>query len=243
MFNARGQFSLDSAFPRSNDWRCHQWSRDGPTPMPPSDQVRFPASGPLPCSAGPALPSSKEGGSEARWFAETVEPHEPLLRAYLLRRFPSLPDHDDVIQETYTRLFRARQVGRLTYAKAFLFTAARNVAIDMYRRRRTSNHETISEITELPVLDTGPGVVEAIDRQQRLDLLAEAVSALPERCRQVMMLRHLDGLSYKEIAQRLGISPETVKVHMIKGVRACVGLFRRHGLLEASAPVPREDSR
>lgn len=174
---------------------------------------------------------------QARWFAEEVKPYEPALRAYLLKRFPSLPDHDDLVQETYTRLLRARESGRLTFAKAFLFTAARNVAIDMFRRRRTVAHEPLSEFEELPALDEAPGVVDRLDRQQRLDLLIEAVASLPERCRQVMMLRHLDGLAYKDIAERLGISPETVKVHMVKGVRDCTAFFRKHGMLETEARV------
>ncbi len=169
---------------------------------------------------------------QARWFSEEIKPYEPALRAYLHKRFPSLPDHDDLVQETYTRLLRARADGRLTYAKAFLYTAARNAAIDMFRRRRVVTLEPISELTELPALDATPGIAETLERQQRLEMLIEAVAALPERCRQVMMLRHLDGLAYKEIALRLGISPETVKVHMIKGVRDCTSFFRARGLLE-----------
>lgn len=43
---------------------------------------------------------------QARWFSEHVQPHEPALRAYLSKRFPSLPDHDDLVQETYARLLR-----------------------------------------------------------------------------------------------------------------------------------------
>ena len=175
------------------------------------------------------------GNGESKWFSEDVKPFEPALRAYLSKRFPSLPDHDDVVQETYIRVLRARESGRLTYAKAFLFTAARNVAIDIFRRRRTVTHEPISELVELPVLEATPGVAETLEHQQRLELLIEAVSALPERCRQVMMLRHLDGLSYKQIAAQLGISPETVKVHMVKGVRDCVAYFQRHGLLDNPA--------
>src|SRR3954468_11258173 len=67
---------------------------------------------------------------ESRWFSEQVSQHEPALRAYLLRRFPSLPDHDDMIQETYARTVRAWKMGRLTHVRGFLFTAARNIAID-----------------------------------------------------------------------------------------------------------------
>ena len=105
---------------------------------------------------------------QARWFSEEIKPYEPALRAYLLKRFPSLPDHD-LVQETYTRLLRAQANGRLTYAKAFLFTAARNVAIDMFRRCRTVSHVAISDMTELPVLEETPDVVTSLERHQRLD--------------------------------------------------------------------------
>ena len=66
---------------------------------------------------------------------EHVHPHEPALRAYLSKRFPALPDHDDLVQETYARILRVDDPGRLTHPKAFLFTTARNVAIDLFRRR------------------------------------------------------------------------------------------------------------
>ena len=167
----------------------------------------------------------------SRWFSEQVQPHEPALRAYLSKRFPALPDHDDLVQETYVRTLRAHEGGRVPCARAFLFTTARNAAIDLFRRRRGQAHEEISELSALPLLDEAPGIAEAAEREQRLEVLLEAILALPERCRQVMMLRHLDGLAYKEIAERLGISPETVKVHMIKGVKDCTRFFRQRGLL------------
>lgn len=169
---------------------------------------------------------------QTRWFSEEVKPYEPALRAYLSKRFPSLPDHDDLVQETYTRILRARESGRLTYAKAFLFTAARNAAIDMFRRRRKAVHEPISELAELPALEDAPSTIDAIERQHRHAMLVQALASLPERCRAVMMLRHIEGLAYKDIAARLGISPETVKVHMLKGVRDCTAFFKARGLLE-----------
>ncbi|MSU51256.1 MAG: sigma-70 family RNA polymerase sigma factor [Opitutus sp.] len=169
--------------------------------------------------------------SLSQWFSEQVQPHEPALRAYLSKRFPALPDHDDLVQETYIRTLRAHEGGRVPCARAFLFTTARNAAIDLFRRRLGHTHEEISEFTALPLLDEAPDIAEGAERAQRLEVLLEAILALPERCRQVMMLRHLDGLAYKEIAGRLGISPETVKVHMIKGVKDCTRYFRQRGLL------------
>jgi RNA polymerase sigma factor (sigma-70 family) len=169
---------------------------------------------------------------QARWFAEEVKPHEPLLRGYLLKRFPSLPDHDDIVQEAYIRLLRAEGNGRAMFAKSFLFTVARNLAIDMLRRRQAVTHEPISDFTEMPVLDQAPGVAESLEHQQRVEVLIEAIASLPERCREVIMLRHLDGLPYKEIASRLGISPNTVRLHIVKGMRDCAAFFEKHGFLE-----------
>lgn len=168
---------------------------------------------------------------QARWFSEHIQPYEPALRAYLMKRFPALPDHDDLMQEVYVRTLRAQESGRVTHAKAFLFTTARNAAIDLFRRRRGPAHHEITEITALALIDEAPGLAESLEREKRLDVLLEAMLALPERCRQVMMLRHLDGLPYKEIAVRLGISPETVKVHMIKGVKDCTRFFLQRGFL------------
>jgi RNA polymerase sigma-70 factor (ECF subfamily) len=168
---------------------------------------------------------------QARWFSEQVQPHEPALRAYLSKRFPALPDHDDLVQETYVRTLRAHEGGRVPCARAFLFTTARNAAIDLFRRRRGRTHEEISECEALPLLEDVREIAEAAEHTERLEVLLDAILALPERCRQVMMLRHLEGLAYKEIAERLRISPETVKVHMIKGVKDCTRFFRQRGLL------------
>ena len=170
---------------------------------------------------------------ELHWFDTEVRPCEPALRAYLQKRFPALSDHDDLVQEAYVRLLHARREGRVTSAKAFLFTVTRNLAIDMFRRRRrTATHEPISDVVDQPALEEPVDFVAASEHQRRMDILLEAVLALPERCRMVMMLRHLDGLSYKEIADRLGISANTVRVHMVKGVKDCTVFFRQQGLLD-----------
>jgi len=179
---------------------------------------------------------------QARWFAEEVQPHEPALRAYLQARFPSLRDFDDIVQESYTRLLRAQAGGGVRYTKAFLFTTARNATLDLFRRARTAPLHTVAEGAELTLLDDRPGPIEQGEQAYRLEVLAEAVRALPDRCRQVIMLRYLDGLAYKEIAAQLDIPPETVKFHMAKGMRRCAEFFTERGLLSASPSVAKECS-
>lgn len=171
---------------------------------------------------------------QTRWFSEHVHPHEAALRAYLSKRFPSLPDHDDLIQETYARLLRVDDPARLIHPKAFLFTTARNAAIDLFRRRDGRPQESLDEIIELPLLDPPAGVVETMERRQRRETLTEALQSLPERCREVMLLRYLDGCSGKEIAGRLGISLGTVKGHLLKGVRDCARYFEARGLVDVA---------
>lgn len=181
---------------------------------------------------------------QTRWFSEHVHPHEPALRAYLSKRFPSLPDHDDLVQETYARILRMGDPSRLAHPKAFLFTTARNAAIDLFRRShaRPQTCETGTEdVTEL-LLDAPPTPAETMERRQRRENLTEALRALPERCREVMLLRYLDGCSSKEIAARLGISLGTVKGHLLKGVRDCARFFEARGLVNAAPEESKEAS-
>lgn len=176
---------------------------------------------------------------QTRWFTLEVQPHEAALRAYLRSRFPLLHDCDDVIQETYRRLLREKDAGRIRHPRAFLFTAARNVALDVFRRRKTAGTEPITHPAAENVLDDRPDAAEVLSQRQELEILTDAVRTLPDRCRQVIMLRYLKGCSYKEIAHLLDISTETVKTQMATGVRRCTEYFEARGLLPGQSPLPR----
>ena len=182
---------------------------------------------------------SSPPSEQARWFAEEVQPHESSLRAYLRSVFPSLPDVDDLVQESYARLLRAKEAGRISYAKAFLFTTARNAALDFFRRRKIVSIETVGDLHELSVLEDKPDTGETISKQQELELLGQAVRTLPDRCRQVLMLRLMHGYSHKEIAAELRISEHTVKAQLAKGMRRCASFFAERGLLP-NAPAKEE---
>ncbi len=171
-----------------------------------------------------------ENLENARWFADEVHPHEPRLRAWLSLRFPALRDMDDLVQETYLRLLRARSTGSIAHPKSFLFATARNAALDRVRRERSLTFEPLREEEES--IDTRVETPVHADQQSRKDqLLAEAIRALPPRCREVLMLRKLHGLSHEEIAARLGVSKNTVNAHITSGMLRCRDHFRTHGLV------------
>lgn len=185
------------------------------------------------------MPPPPNDSEQTRWFAEEVQPHESTLRAWLRGLFPTLPDMDDLVQESYVRLIRAREAGKVSYAKAYLFTTARNAAMDFFRRRKVVSIEAVGDMADSTVLDERPDAADAVSKQQELDLLAEAVRDLPDRCRQTLTLRLLYGLSHKEIAAELKVSEHTVKAQLAKGMRRCTVYFEERGLLKAGRPAPK----
>ncbi len=164
------------------------------------------------------------------WYAEHLQPLATSLRAWLRGRFPALVDPDNLAQEALTRVWRAHVSGELRSAKAFLYATARNLAVDELRRRQTIAFDAVAEISELPVIDYAPNAAEAAARSQELDILTHAIQALPERCRQVLTLRKIYGLSQKAIASELGIAEHTVEAHIASGMRRCAEFLHRHGL-------------
>lgn len=166
----------------------------------------------------------------ALWFAHEVQPHETALRAYLRAHFSSLRDHDDVVQETYIRLLRARERGPIASPRGLLFATARNAARDLLRRRAASPNVPIAENDAARVFDDAPGVSETVSRRQETDLLAAAIAELPPRCREILVLRKFENLSHREIAAKLGIAEHTVEAQLTKALHRCEEFFARHGL-------------
>ena len=170
---------------------------------------------------------SSPDSEPARWFAERVQPHEPMLRAWLRSRFKSEDDIDEVVQETYLRLLRAREQSEVASPKAFLFAVARNLALDRFRHREAVPMESLVESEARSVLEEGDDTPETIAHHQELELLTEAIQSLPDRCRHIFTLRKVYGLSQPEIARQLGLSENTVSAQLTIGVKKCMAFMLR----------------
>ena len=166
----------------------------------------------------------------SRWFATEVQVHATSLRAWLRGMFPVLPDPDNIVQESLTRVWRVRQTIDVPSPKALLFTTARHLALDEIRRRKIAPFEPLAEIERLSVLDEGATAADTTAHRQELELLNQAIQSLPPRCRQVLTLRKIYGLSQKEIAAQLRISEHTVEAQVANGMRGCAKFLARHGL-------------
>lgn len=190
-----------------------------------------------PRSELPAVPASELPTSTAvslpdpsQWFAREVQPHEPLLRSWLRGAFPAVRDVDDVVQESYLRLWRTQTSRQVRSARSFLFTVARRVVLDALRRERRSPLAAVPDPAAFEVADETPGVIENAALTERLDVVADALMTLPPRCRDVVMLAKLKGLSRHEVAAQLGISVKTVDEQLARGIRRLERTLRERGV-------------
>ena len=166
-----------------------------------------------------------------QWFAQEVYPHGAELKAYLRGSFPAVRDVDDVVQESYLRVWRRMMRGPVASARSFLYRVARNVAIDAVRRSAAAPVDQMADLNGLNASDGKPDAAEEACTSEELELLLVAIERLPRRCREVVVLRKLRGLSPREIAVELGMSEGTVHVHGAKGVRRCEEFLRERGLV------------
>ena len=176
--------------------------------------------------APPCVPAAQP----AEWFRTEVQPHEPQLRAWLLRQFPGLSDIDDVVQEARLSVLKARETGTIASVKSYFFTTARNCAVAFFRKRKHLADVPVSEMPELSVLTGDADVAETVNARLEQELIAQAIAALPVRCREIVILRCLQGLPHGEIARRLGLSEQTVRVQVTRGMVKLTAAFAALGV-------------
>lgn len=165
------------------------------------------------------------------WFNKELAPHEPLLRNYLRGKFPAVRDVDDVVQESYLRVYRTRAKQPIDSVKGFLFMVAKRLALDALRRNKTATDERVTDFDPNGVIEETESVPEAISKRQEVRLLAEAIQSLPTRCREIMILRKIEGLTHREISARLGINEATVETHVRRGIAKCADYLAARGVV------------
>jgi RNA polymerase sigma-70 factor (ECF subfamily) len=151
------------------------------------------------------------------WFTREVLPLEAGLTRFLRRHWRDQSEIADLRQEVYARLCDSARSGAPKQIKPFLFAVARNLIVDLVRRAppgaHTSSDDECAESADMIMPDH-----EALARQY-LQILQQAINRLPGRCREVVLLRRLEGLSQRETAARMGVTEHTVERQMVKAMR------------------------
>ncbi len=154
------------------------------------------------------------------------------LRGFLNRE----QDIEDVVQETYLKAFTAEKEREIEQPKAFLFSIAKNLALNELNRKSRQMTGYIEECQSEISLGKTATTEHEIEAEQSLGKYCQAVASLPEKSRKVYLLRKVHGLKHKEIAEHLGISLSSVEKHLKLGLEVCRNYMREQNT-ENSAEI------
>ncbi len=155
-----------------------------------------------------------------QWFVREVLPLEATLMHFLRRNWHNTADHADLCQDVYVRVYEAALEQIPAQTKPFVLATARNLLIDHVRREHVISIETVADLDMLGVGADEAQPDRVVMAREELRRLQDALDLLPPRCREAVVLRQVEGLSRREIAQRMSISEETVKRHLAAGACA-----------------------
>jgi RNA polymerase sigma-70 factor (ECF subfamily) len=161
-----------------------------------------------------------------RLFAE----HGRALQAFLYRRVRQHTDAAELAQEVYLRMLRVTDMTAIRNPEAYLFTVASNLAKEHARHERedgaaldVDNPLVQEQLAELPAF------ASQLDGERRIKRLREVMQQLPPKCQAAVVLQYWQGLSYEEIAQRLGVSTHMVKKYLSQALVHCRRRMARLG--------------
>ncbi len=150
----------------------------------------------------------------------------PRILGYAIRHLGGdRAEAEDVTQESLLRLWRGAQdwPANSVQVLPWLYRVAGNLCIDRIRARVRRRSSPLDEAPDLA--DAGIGVEAQMIAGDRLTALDQALACLPERQRQAVVLRHIEGLTNPEIATVMDIGVEAVESLTARGKRALVAVL------------------
>ncbi len=156
------------------------------------------------------------------WFVREVLPLERALTAYVRRNWRVADDVFELRQDIYEHALIGARRELPANTRAYMYALARNHLINQAKRARVVQFDIIADLDGESV---GFDMFEAERGLTARDELRHAkagIDKLPPRCREVMRLRKLDGLSTQEAAEALGVSTETVRQQLKYGMKALI---------------------
>lgn len=144
-------------------------------------------------------------------YAVVLRKHARPLAAYAWRMLGSESEAQDIVQETFLRLWTQAQRwdSQQAVLSTWLHRIAHNLCIDALRKRGKVRESSDEELGQL--LDDHETFEQEISRESRQIQLHKAIAALPERQRSALILTHFQGLSNKEVAQILDVSVDALE--------------------------------
>jgi RNA polymerase sigma-70 factor (ECF subfamily) len=144
-----------------------------------------------------------------------------VIKSLHWRFLHSQHDIEDVAQQAYLKAYCAEQEKAIEHPKSYLFTIAKNIAINELTKTSNRITEYLEECDESIAIESSATLESEVEAEQSLGIYCDAVASLPEACRRVFLLRRVHGLKQTEIAESLGVSLRNVEMHLQKGTLQC----------------------
>lgn len=147
-------------------------------------------------------------------FRDNILPLKDKLFRLALRITFDSSEAEDIVQDTLIKAWDKRdEWQQIESIESYCMTITRNLAIDRSQKMEARNMELTAEAQEMPDTLTPEKLFE---QDEQLRLIHQAINSLPEKQRTIVQLRDIEGKSYKEIAEILGITEEQVKVNLFR---------------------------
>lgn len=152
-------------------------------------------------------------------FDQVYELYSHKLYSFIFRILKNEAEADDIVQEVFVKIWESREkLGDYRLLNSYIFTIAYNNSIDLIRKR-INNNKYLEHLKNSSVIQTPPGTISEVEFNELSDRVEKLIGDLPERQKQVYLLHREEGLTYPEIAERMGISKNTVENHMVKALK------------------------
>lgn len=160
-------------------------------------------------------------------FTQVYERESDTLFRFCLLRVSDREKALDITQEAFTKLWRSFLLEKeVENPKALVFTIARNLIIDWYRKKKTLSLESLSSDEDEREFDVGDEKATlAIEHHAEVRHVLELLNQLPAEYREAVYLRFVEGLNPRDIAQVLDTSPNVVSVRITRGLATLRGLL------------------
>ncbi len=162
-------------------------------------------------SDGP--PAGQPGTDIAELYRDVL----PELLSFLTRKLGNRRDAEDVAQDTFERFCRVADTEDIANPRGLLFVTAYRLALNHMRDRRVQGDRQASQREHT---DAAADPSRIVDDRERLDRAWQAMARLPEKTCHVFLLHRFEGLTYREIADQVGLSQKSIEYHMGRALRS-----------------------
>jgi RNA polymerase sigma-70 factor (family 1) len=158
-------------------------------------------------------------GGDAAAFRLLYDRYWKRMLAKAYTQLGSHADAEEVVQDTFINLWNRRERLQLKYTfTTYIAAAMRYEIMARIARNKIRLHLSLDDVTVKPIADDATR--QWLDFEDLLAEIESAVQALPEKCQLVFRLSREQGLTEKQIAEHLSISPKTVEAHMSKALKS-----------------------